>query len=557
MPPVSSGILLILLPPSSTPTVHPDPPKVAIDDCTLTPFKSGSVGSSKAKTNRATRRRTRSRVSTSVPLGLVCLQFNHYSSLPKQASRLLMVKKISTNITLPIILGNFSKVFENPPSISTSSALVASRSVVRGVFGSVVSRGVIFIAFHDIRDAVRANHSFHRVVPSSMVECLSSGKRLQCRFTSMDEFKQLNDNSIEQTGGSECLSDYPEELDVLTTRLDLSSLDATDAVYDFFSAHGALVRFERVKNTITLANQEIYRLEYYDHRDTPMHLASTYDGFTYRGVKIQFLLRHANAWSSFGTPKHKDSSLKSCAGSSPRFINSVSSGLELTTAFLNMMASESTPRGEIVTDATQGLPEAKFNPHTPAQTPQNWNTHSALSPTVSSSLSHPCLPKFPAPNGSVPDANNIYPPSSRSQRPNSGKSSNGCRGAVDTALSYPSYSAEQQNEHRFDIARIIQGLETRTSVIIKNIPNQMSLDELDEFIQRICPRRIDFLYLRMDFTTGCNSGYAFVNFLSVQDLLHFAESALFRRWPTDQEPLFKPEDSAVVLRKISRKRGPY
>ncbi|KAI6032954.1 RNA recognition motif 2-domain-containing protein [Pisolithus orientalis] len=84
--------------------------------------------------------------------------------------------------------------------------------------------------------------------------------------------------------------------------------------------------------------------------------------------------------------------------------------------------------------------------------------------------------------------------------------------------------------NQLDIEKIEQGVDTRTTVMIKNIPNKMTDKELLEFINNVCPRRVDFLYLRMDFKNGCNVGYAFVNFISVQDLLLFAKKKLNERW---------------------------
>lgn len=85
--------------------------------------------------------------------------------------------------------------------------------------------------------------------------------------------------------------------------------------------------------------------------------------------------------------------------------------------------------------------------------------------------------------------------------------------------------------------------------MIKNIPNKMSDKDLMSFIAKVCPRRIDFMYLRMDFQNGksdrpepsrwqlltigykgCNVGYAFVNFISVEDLLHFTKARLGVKW---------------------------
>ncbi|KIY53946.1 hypothetical protein FISHEDRAFT_8422, partial [Fistulina hepatica ATCC 64428] len=66
--------------------------------------------------------------------------------------------------------------------------------------------------------------------------------------------------------------------------------------------------------------------------------------------------------------------------------------------------------------------------------------------------------------------------------------------------------------------------------MVKNIPNKMTDKDLIQFISKVCPRKIDFLYLRMDFNNGCNVGYAFVNFINVQDLLLFAKKRLGTKW---------------------------
>ncbi|THU96424.1 hypothetical protein K435DRAFT_618416, partial [Dendrothele bispora CBS 962.96] len=72
--------------------------------------------------------------------------------------------------------------------------------------------------------------------------------------------------------------------------------------------------------------------------------------------------------------------------------------------------------------------------------------------------------------------------------------------------------------------------DTRTTIMIKNIPNQMSDKDLITYINKVVPRRIDFLYLRVDFSNGCNVGYAFVNFITVQDLLTFVKKCLGQKW---------------------------
>ncbi|KAL0956523.1 hypothetical protein HGRIS_002663 [Hohenbuehelia grisea] len=61
--------------------------------------------------------------------------------------------------------------------------------------------------------------------------------------------------------------------------------------------------------------------------------------------------------------------------------------------------------------------------------------------------------------------------------------------------------------NKLDIERIAAGADTRTTVMIRNIPNKMTDSDLVAFIDAVCPRRIDFLYLRMDFS---NSAYCCV-----------------------------------------------
>jgi hypothetical protein len=56
--------------------------------------------------------------------------------------------------------------------------------------------------------------------------------------------------------------------------------------------------------------------------------------------------------------------------------------------------------------------------------------------------------------------------------------------------------------NQLNLARIEDGQDTRTTVMIKNIPNKMSDKDLIAYIGKVCPRRIDFLYLRMDFQNG-------------------------------------------------------
>ncbi|KAK1361622.1 RRM domain-containing protein [Heracleum sosnowskyi] len=55
----------------------------------------------------------------------------------------------------------------------------------------------------------------------------------------------------------------------------------------------------------------------------------------------------------------------------------------------------------------------------------------------------------------------------------------------------------------------------KTSVMMRNIPNQYSRDELMEFLDKCCAEHkleYDFFYLPIDFRRHQNKGYAFINF---------------------------------------------
>jgi hypothetical protein len=61
--------------------------------------------------------------------------------------------------------------------------------------------------------------------------------------------------------------------------------------------------------------------------------------------------------------------------------------------------------------------------------------------------------------------------------------------------------ADAPEGNRLNMERIEAGVDMRTTVMIQNIPIKMTDKDLEKFIADVCPRRIDFMYLRMDFET--------------------------------------------------------
>jgi hypothetical protein len=81
-----------------------------------------------------------------------------------------------------------------------------------------------------------------------------------------------------------------------------------------------------------------------------------------------------------------------------------------------------------------------------------------------------------------------------------------------------------------DFDRIARGVEGRTTLMIRNIPNRLDADGLMEMITEIVPNSFDFFYLRIDFSNSCNVGYAFVNFIDIESLYTWATARVGTRW---------------------------
>ncbi|KAI8393415.1 RNA recognition motif 2-domain-containing protein [Radiomyces spectabilis] len=85
-------------------------------------------------------------------------------------------------------------------------------------------------------------------------------------------------------------------------------------------------------------------------------------------------------------------------------------------------------------------------------------------------------------------------------------------------------------DNTFDIDRVIQGKDKRTTFMIRNIPNKYTQQMLIECINATHKGTYDFLYLRIDFKNRCNVGYAFINFIDVQSVVSFARERVGKRW---------------------------
>lgn len=81
-----------------------------------------------------------------------------------------------------------------------------------------------------------------------------------------------------------------------------------------------------------------------------------------------------------------------------------------------------------------------------------------------------------------------------------------------------------------DIDNILKGIDTRTTVMIRHIPNKYSYQNLLEEINTVCKDKYDFFYLPLDSENNCNLGYAFINFINSLHIVYFYNIFKSRKW---------------------------
>ncbi|GLA58611.1 hypothetical protein AtubIFM55763_003996 [Aspergillus tubingensis] len=93
---------------------------------------------------------------------------------------------------------------------------------------------------------------------------------------------------------------------------------------------------------------------------------------------------------------------------------------------------------------------------------------------------------------------------------------------------YPDLRMGSQNA--VDIERIRLGLDVRTTIMLRNIPNKIDQAMLKAIVDETSHGKYDFMYLRIDFANNCNVGYAFINFEDPIDIIDFINARAGRTW---------------------------
>ncbi|RAL60197.1 hypothetical protein DID88_000818 [Monilinia fructigena] len=86
------------------------------------------------------------------------------------------------------------------------------------------------------------------------------------------------------------------------------------------------------------------------------------------------------------------------------------------------------------------------------------------------------------------------------------------------------------HHNHVDINKINAGLDVRTTVMLRNIPNKVDQAMLKSIVDESSFGKYDFMYLRIDFSNDCNVGYAFINFVDPVDIVPFVMIRSNQKW---------------------------
>ena len=92
---------------------------------------------------------------------------------------------------------------------------------------------------------------------------------------------------------------------------------------------------------------------------------------------------------------------------------------------------------------------------------------------------------------------------------------------------------KRNNEYKLfiiNLDNILKGIDTRTTIMIRHIPNKYSYKILLEEINTVCKDKYDCFYLPLDSENNCNLGYAFINFINPLHIIFFYNNFKSRKW---------------------------
>lgn len=87
-----------------------------------------------------------------------------------------------------------------------------------------------------------------------------------------------------------------------------------------------------------------------------------------------------------------------------------------------------------------------------------------------------------------------------------------------------------QDQHSYEIDLNNIDRMGKTTIMIRNIPNKYTKNQMLHAINENFRGQFNFFYLPIDFVNNCNVGYAFINFLDVKSIKPFYKKFNGKKW---------------------------
>ena len=126
---------------------------------------------------------------------------------------------------------------------------------------------------------------------------------------------------------------------------------------------------------------------------------------------------------------------------------------------------------------------------------------------------------------------------------------------VEAEVPLPTPQTPSKTEFMIDVSRLESGAETRTTVMIRNIPRSFNKKTVSEIISKRFGKDrpvFDFLYLPMDLINRLNVGYLFINFVSTKFVSQCVRLFHGKTWRLIAEATGVTEHGNEDMGKVSR-----
>ncbi|OAQ80429.1 meiosis protein MEI2 [Purpureocillium lilacinum] len=367
--------------------------------------------------------------------------------------------------------------------------------------------GHVYIRFSDIRDACSAYSSIRLAGATWQVEYADSGPAAQ-------DDRLRHDSRLP----------YPAQVNVLAVvpqHVVADALQVTDVVQRLLQSHGRLFAF--IKRS-TFPNGSFTAVaEFCDISAVVPAVSSCNDRYTAEGLHIIVSAYDTDATGiSDLTGALHGLALHKAPQSPARHIGGVHSALSSHTGQSDMRVQPQFAMYPLVFPSpfAANVPYM-LEPFLPVSDP------GPVSPMPPVSPSYPVLGQlFHTPPSPALTSHNSYSPS----RPLSGFHRGDARRQNAMRVNRSPYHNISSHHNHVDISRIREGIDVRTTIMLRNIPNKVDQAMLKRIIDESSWGKYDFMYLRIDFANDCNVGYAFINFVDPLDIIDFVEARGNQRW---------------------------